>query len=241
MSENGSADPRAERDPEAGFEARIGRGETVFDARDAALLRAVDEHGSLNAAAEALGRSFAHAQRRVVALEEAFGRLVERRRGGAGGGGSELTDAARDLLARFDRLQAEFASVADAPHTVLAGEVVDRDGELARIDTAIGVVRALAPADATAVEVSVRADAVTLTAPGEAPADDGTSARNQFPGTIASVDAGETVAAVALELAGGVRLTALVTLASVERLGLVPGAEAVATFKATATRAVPVD
>jgi len=70
------------------FEARIGAGEVVFDAEDARLLRAVDEHESLNAATEALGRSFAHAQRRIVALEEAFGTLLERRRGGAGGGGS---------------------------------------------------------------------------------------------------------------------------------------------------------
>ncbi|MDZ7701573.1 MAG: TOBE domain-containing protein [Halobacteriales archaeon] len=237
MTDDGELD----RPSRAGFEARLGRGDTGFDARDAALLRAVDEHGSLNAAVEALGRSFAHAQRRVVALEEAFGRLVERRRGGAGGGGSELTDAARDLLARFDRLRAEFAGVAGAPHTVLAGEVVDRDGELASVDTPVGTVRALAPPDAAAVEVSVRADAVTLTAPGETPADDGTSARNRFAGTVAEVDAGETVATVTVSLDGGAELAALVTLASVERLGLEPGREAVATFKATATRAVPVD
>lgn len=229
------------REPAAGFEARIGRGETVFDERDAALLRAVDEHGSLNGAADALGRSFAHAQRRIVALEDSFGRLVERRRGGAGGGGSELTGAARDLLARFARLRAEFSGVAAAPHTVLTGAVVDRDGELATVETAIGPVRALASLDADRVEVSVRADAVTLNAVGEAPDHDGTSARNRFTGEVEALDAGETIATVVLALEDGVRITALVTLASVERLGLEPGAEAVATFKATATRAVPVE
>lgn len=224
---------------EAGFEARIGRGETDFDARDAALLRAIDEHGSLNRAAADLGRSFAHAQRRVVELEGAFGRLVERRRGGAGGGGSELTEPARDLLARFDRLRAEFSGVAAVPQTVLAGRVVDRDGELATVETAAGTVRALAPADVERVEVTVRADAVTLVAPDEAPEGSGTSARNRFSGEVVAVDAGETVAAVELAIGGGIRLAALVTRASVDRLGLEPGRAAVATFKATATRAVP--
>lgn len=230
----------AEERPAAAFEARIGRGETDFDGRDAALLRAVDEQGSLNRAAEALGRSFAHAQRRVVELEGGFGQLVERRRGGAGGGGSELTDTARDLLARFDRLRAEFSGVAAVPQTVLPGRVVGRDGELATVETAAGAVRAIAPPDAARVEVTVRADAVTLIAPSEAPEGDDTSARNRFDGEVTAIDAGETVARVELDV-DGARLTALVTLASVERLGLDPGTAAVATFKATATRAVPVD
>lgn len=226
---------------QADFEARIGRGEVDFDARDAALLRAVDEHGSLNGAADALGRSFAHAQRRVVALEDAFGQLVERRRGGAGGGGSELTEAARDLLARFDRLRAEFSGVAAAPQTVLPGRVVGREGELAAVETDVGRIRALAPPDADHVAVTVRADAVTLHAPANVPEADATSARNRVAGEVGAVDAGETVATVSLALDDGVRLTALVTLASVERLGLEPGTAAVATFKATATRAVPAD
>lgn len=228
-------------DAEAGFEASIGRGDVDFDDRDAALLRAIDEHGSLNGAADALGRSFAHAQRRVVDLERAFGRLVNRRRGGSGGGGSELTEAARALLVRFDRLRAEFSGVAAVPQTVLAGRVVGRDGELATVETDAGPIRALAPPDADRVDVTVRADAVTLTAPTVAPEDDGTSARNRFAGEVVRVDAGETVATVELAVADGVQLAALVTLASVRRLGLEPGTAAVATFKATATRAVPIE
>lgn len=224
---------------EAGFEARIGRGDAAFDGRDAVLLRAIDDHGSLNRAADDLGRSFAHAQRRIVELEHAFGRLVDRRRGGTGGGGSELTDTARDLLARFDRLRAELSGVAAAPQTVLAGRVVDRDGELATVDTDAGLVRALAPPDADRVEVTVRADAVTLIAPEAVPEGSGTSAINRFEGMVASVDRGETVAVVECTLDGGGRLAALVTLASVDRLGLTPGTPAVATFKATATRAIP--
>lgn len=224
---------------EAGFEARIGRGDVVFDDRDAVLLRAIDEHGSLNRAADALGRSFSHAQRRIVDLERAFGKLVARQRGGSGGGGSELTDSARTLLVRFDRLRAEFSGVAAVPQTVLAGRVVGRDGELATVETDAGPVRALAPPEADRVDVTVRADAVTLTAPMAAPEDGGTSARNRFAGEVTRVDAGETVATVELAVADGVQLAALVTLASVQRLDLGPGTAAVATFKATATRAVP--
>ncbi|MGA9401977.1 MAG: molybdenum-binding protein, partial [Haladaptatus sp.] len=55
--------------PRATFDAQLVSGDVTFDARDVQLLRAIDEHGSLNAAATALGRSYAHAQRRVVTLE----------------------------------------------------------------------------------------------------------------------------------------------------------------------------
>ncbi|PSP82508.1 molybdenum-binding protein [Halobacteriales archaeon QS_1_68_17] len=223
---------------DAEFEARIGAGDVVFDADDAALLRAVDEHGSLNAATDALGRSFAHAQRRVVELEEAFGTLVERRRGGSGGGGSELADGGRRLLAEFARLRAEFDRVAGTEWTVIPGTVVERAGELATVETAVGPVRAIASGNATDVDVTIRADAVTLSLPAETPAAGETSALNRFEGTVAGVDRGETVAVVTVAV-GDERLTAFVTEASVDRLELRPGAAVVAAFKATATRAVP--
>jgi molybdate transport system regulatory protein len=230
----------------------------VFDARDATLLRAVDEHGSLNAAATALGRSFAHAQRRVVELEEAFGSLVERRRGGAGGGGSELTDGARALLARFDRLRSEFTGVADATLSVFLGEVRAREGELAVIDAAPGRVLALTPGCVgigAPVEVSVRADAITVELPEEAPAPDATSARNRFEGRVSEVVHGESVGRVAVDVtaeptletsgsdeasgASNTTLWALLTADSIDRMGLETGDRVVVSFKATATRALP--
>lgn len=210
-----------------------------FDARDATLLRAVDEHGSLHAASDALGRSYARAHGRVDELEGAFGSLVERQRGGAGGGGSRLTDEARQLLARFDRLQAAFAGTAAAAETVLDGRVTARDGELVTVETDAGVVRALAAdVDAERVQVAVRADSVTLQAPSEAPADDATSARNRLAGTVERIDRRETVATVAVDVRADRPLLALVTVDSVDRLGLNAGAEVVATWKATAMRAV---
>jgi molybdate transport system regulatory protein len=217
----------------------------AFDARDAELLRAVDEHGSLNAAAGALERSFAHAQRRIVTLEEAFGDLVRRQRGGSGGGGSELTDGARDLLARFDRLGAEFDSVAEATLSVFPGRVLRRDGELATIEVAQGRVLAIVPQPVrvdTPVEVSVRADAVTVELPGEAPDEDATSARNRFTGEVVEVVRGEAVGRLAVDVGTDTLLWALVTTDSLARMGLDGGAEGtdvVVSFKATATRALP--
>jgi len=220
------------------FDARIGQGDVTLTARDVELLRAIDNHGSINAAATALGRSYSRAQQRIVELEEAFGDLVVRTRGGSGGGGSQLTDSARRLLSRYDRLRAEFSGVAETAETVLTGRIVERDGELATVETPAGVVRALVPPNGDEVRLTLRADAVTLQSPSRSPDADRTSARNRLEGTVLTVDAGEAVALVTVDVGGDVTLSALVTDASVEKLRLHRGTPVVASFKATATRGV---
>ncbi|ESP90106.1 TOBE domain-containing protein [Candidatus Halobonum tyrrellensis] len=227
-------------DLDAGFDARLERDGVRFGARDAELLRAVDEHGSLNAAAEALGRSYSRSQRRVVELEEAFGRLVDRTRGGADGGGSSLTAAADRLLGEFARLEAEFAGVTQVEETVLRGTVVDTEGELGTVETDAGPVRAVVPPTASAVRLAVRADAITLHPAGGVPETE-TSARNRFRGEVREVVAGDAVARVVLDVGADPDLTVLVTRTSVETLDLAPGAPVAASFKATATRAYPVE
>lgn len=227
-------------DRTAEFDAYIGADSVTLDDRDVALLQAIAAEGSLNAAAESLGRSFSHAQRRIVELEDAFGSLVERQRGGSGGGGSELTGTARELLRRFRRLETGFEGVAEVAETVLVGEVVERDGELATVETDAGRVRALVPEGEGTVELALRADAVTLTDPGDAPDADETSARNRFPGEVEDVESGERIARVAVDVGAARPVLALVTEDSRERLGLEPGAEVVVSFKATATRGVPI-
>jgi molybdate transport system regulatory protein len=227
---------------DAGFEAHLRADGVEFDAEDAELLRAVDREGSLNRAAEQLGRSYSRAHQRLTALEDALGPLVTRQRGGSGGGGSELTDEARAVLARFERLRAEFTGTAEVEETVLSGRVVSREGELATVETAAGQVRALAPeADTDAVQVALRADAVTLHAPEDAPAEEATSARNRFSGTVSAIDAGEQVARVLVDVGADATLAALVTVSSVEKLDLQAGSEVVVSFKATATRASPAE
>ena len=113
-----------------------------------------------------------------------------------------------------------------------------REGELSTVETDAGRVRALAP-EAEAVQVTVRADAVTLHAPDEAPPEAATSARNRFAGQVVAIDTGAVVARVLVDVGAESPLAALVTMASVENLTLCEGAEVVVSFKATATRASP--
>jgi molybdate transport system regulatory protein len=221
------------------FDTYIGRDGVTLDSRDVALLRAIDREGSLNNAADALGRSYAHAQRRIVELEAAFGSLVERRRGGPDGGGSELTETARELLAAFERTRTGYEGVADIAETVLRGAVVDREGELATVETAAGRVRALVPGDGD-VQLSLRADAVTLTDPDDTPIPEHTSARNRFPGTVIEIETGDRIARVAVDIGAEKPLLALVTEDSRVKLGLEPGSDVVASFKATATRGISI-
>lgn len=76
-----------------------------FD-RLCALLQAVAQHGSLNRAAGALHLSYRHAWGLVQQAEARLGApLLIRRTGGVAGGGADLTAMARDLLARYSRLQ----------------------------------------------------------------------------------------------------------------------------------------
>jgi len=233
-------------DHDVDVDAQLQREGVRFADRDAELLRAIREHGSLNAAAGALGRSYSRSQRRVVELEDAFGELVERRRGGSGGGGSSLTGAAESLLAEFDRVETEFTGLTEVEETVLRGTVVERDGELGTVETGAGLVRAIvSPAAETAetaetVRLAVRADAITLHAPGSVPETE-TSARNQFRGEVRTVREGDALERVVLDIGADTDLTVLVTRTSIDTLGLEPGVEVVASFKATATRAYPAD
>ena len=213
-------------------------GATV-DERDVEALRGIDEYGSMYRAAEELGRSYARIQQRVTDLEETVGPLVVSERGGAGGGGSALTPNARELLARFDRLRAEFSGLARAEESVVSGRVVDRGDRLGTVETPAGRLRALVPAEADAVQVGIRSDAVSLLAPDDAPQPAGTSARNRFEGTVAALDREGDLARVAVDVGGETTLRALITGASVDRLDLAEGDRVVASFKATATRAAP--
>ena len=244
--------------------AALIEGDAEFDGRDAALLRAVHEAGSVAGAAAELGRSRARALSRIEALEASFGRLVERRRGGSGGGGSRLTEAGRGLLDRYDRLQTVLAATASVPETVLDGTVASVDGELADVDTAVGTVRGLCGGtgkagdgrggdgasrdrDASdehgrvgvgdAVQVRIGADAVTIYRGDVGVDPDATSARNRLRGEVVDVDAGETVSTVRVEV-GETAFRALVTAESASRLDLEPGDDVAIRWKATATRVV---
>lgn len=59
------------------------------------------------------------------------------------------------------------------------------------------------------------------------------SARNQFAGTVTSVQPGAVNSEVTLDVGGGTSITAIVTQASADALGLKTGARATAFFKAS--------
>lgn len=246
---------------DAGVEARLQAGDVTFDSTDAELLYAIAEHGSVYGASNALGRSRARALNRVKELENAIGPLVERQRGGSEGGGSRLTTEARTLLARFERLRATLSGTAGSTEAVLRGKVVERDGELGLVETEAGSVLAVlvdttstnvektdpeeGPPDSLQmgeqVQVSIRADTVTLHDPADAPDSGATSARNRFAGTVTQIDSGESIARVEVDIGAGEPLSALLTQESLDRLELEPGDDIVTSFKATVTRATTVE
>ena len=202
------------------------------------LLEAIEEAGSVAKASTTLGRSRARALSRIETLESAFGDLVERHRGGSSGGGSRVTENARRLCRRYERLQAALAATAQVPETVLEGTVTAVSGELADVETEIGTVRGLHDGrrPEESVQVRVGADALTVLDPGADPAPNATSARNQLPGCIERVEQGETVCTVVVDGGNSVVFRALVTQESMDRLELVEGRPVVLTWKATATR-----
>lgn len=210
-----------------------------FDERDARLLRAIDETGSVARASSNLGRSRPRDLTRIEDLESAFGELVERRRGGSDGGGSTLTDTARRLLNRYERLQVAISATAQVPETVLEGSVTSVVGELAAVSTSVGTVRGLhdGVTETESVQVRIAADSITVHDPAADLAADATSARNHFAGTIERINRGETVSTVRIDV-DGTPFSALVTEASADRLELADGSDVGITWKATATRVV---
>src|SRR6185295_14302322 len=71
------------------------------------LLQAVAEHGSLVAAARALGVPHRTAWQRIQEMEASLGvRLLETTSGGVGGGRSRLSPAAEDFVKRYQTLRA---------------------------------------------------------------------------------------------------------------------------------------
>ncbi|RBI59917.1 molybdenum-binding protein [halophilic archaeon] len=214
-------------------------GDVTVGERDVEALRAIDEYGSMNQAASALGRSYARIQQRISALEETLGPLVTRQRGGEGGGGSELTGNARELIARFERLCAEFSGLARSEESVFSGTVIEQVDVLGLIETEAGVVRGIISGDADAVQVSIRSDAVALTTPAEAPQPTDTSVRNQFRGIVSEIKCEGGIAHVTVDVGAETPLRTLVTQTSLDKLSLAVGDAVVASFKATATRAIP--
>lgn len=80
-------------------------GQVVLSVWRVQLLAAIDQTGSISAAAERMQVQYRLAWDRLAEMERGLGlRLVDRHAGGIGGGGAHLTAAGHDLIARFNAL-----------------------------------------------------------------------------------------------------------------------------------------
>ncbi|MEW5737024.1 MAG: LysR family transcriptional regulator [Thermodesulfobacteriota bacterium] len=82
------------------------RGGVVLGPGRMRMLAAIEEHGSLNAAAKAMSMSFRALWARMESTEKRMGeKLLVRSAGGSHGGGSELTEAGKALVRDFRELE----------------------------------------------------------------------------------------------------------------------------------------
>ena len=90
------------------------KGDVVFGSGRLRILSAVEEHGSILAAAKELHMSYRAVWGKIKATEERLGQsLLKKRTGGAQGGGSELTPLGKALLEKFRQLQTMTEAAAD--------------------------------------------------------------------------------------------------------------------------------
>lgn len=81
-------------------------GELVFGTGKSLILKAIDETGSINKAAKKMDMSYRHAWSYIRSAEKRLGRpLLIKAKGGKEGGGAVLTDYAKDLLEKFEKLE----------------------------------------------------------------------------------------------------------------------------------------
>lgn len=159
------------------------------------LLEAIDELGSITAAAKRLGLSYKGAWDAVQALNNLFDTaLVEAAPGGRAGGAAAVTARGRQVVDAFNRVQAEVGAA------------------LARLDADL-----LGDGTRDLIwSLGMR-----------------TSARNALRGVISRIAPGQVSSEITLRLTDGVEITAVVTMRSVEDLGLTVGKPAIALIKSS--------
>lgn len=78
-------------------------GEKFFGEGPCRLLHAIEETGSLNAAAQSMGMAYTKALKLINNAEKALGfKLTVRAVGGKSGGGSTLTEEGREWMERYE-------------------------------------------------------------------------------------------------------------------------------------------
>jgi len=90
-------------------------GTFLMGPRYAALLEAVDHHGSIRAACQTVGLSYRTCLNRVRQMERVLGQpVLDTHRGGTEGGGASLTPTARAMVTVYREWRAELLKMSDA-------------------------------------------------------------------------------------------------------------------------------
>ena len=107
----GASRPRA-TPPVFRFRMRVTAGDAIaIGPGKIALLEAIDQTGSITAAAKALDMSYRRAWLMLDALNASLrAPAVDSAKGGQNGGGSALTDAGRELIALYRRIESTAAT-----------------------------------------------------------------------------------------------------------------------------------
>jgi len=233
-----------------------------------ALLAAIGEHGSITAAARAVGISYKAAWDAIDAMNNSAGEpLVVRAAGGKGGGGTHLTERGEQLIRTYRALEDEHRrfvahlgrlgdAAADDLHLIrrfmiktsarnkLFGHVASVRGGAVNDEVTLAlpggqkIVATITHESVETLELKqgaeafalVKASSVLIGLPDPAAR---LSARNQLPGVVSRVVPGAVNAEVVLDLDGGGTVAAIITNGSVDELGLAPGVQALAIFKAS--------
>ena len=95
-------------------------GARFFGPGRAELLTYIDESGSIVKAAKAMGMSYKKAWDMINDMNKAGSKpFVVARKGGDKGGGSELTENARKMLTRYNKLMDKLSSIVDKNSDIL--------------------------------------------------------------------------------------------------------------------------
>ena len=226
-----------------------------------ALLAAIDEAGSISAAARRVGLSYRGAWDAVQALNNLSDQpLVTAAPGGKAGGAATVTDRGRAVLAAFARVQAEMAAArakldqglgADvfwslgmktSARNALRGEIfrIVRGAVSAevvlRLAGGLEIVSVVTLQSLEDLDLKIGGAAIALIKSSFIILAKGeglrTSARNQISGVVTSREDGAVNCDIRLEIGEGKSLSATITLESAEALGLAVGDAVTALIKA---------
>lgn len=99
-------------------------GELIFGEGKARLLSYIEKTHSIKKAAQVMGISFRHAWGYIDAIERRLGKkMLVRRRGGRYGGGSELTEDAKKMVKKFERLNKDVKKYTDGKFRQFFGRI----------------------------------------------------------------------------------------------------------------------